>query len=546
MQIELVSCSLEEGNLSFPLGALCIQVSVSERLSLDEERCRLHPYTLEDDPAEAAKQIADLHADFVGCSIYLWNRPWFDTFAAELKRLQSSVILFAGGTEVTANPKSFDLDRYRFLTLGEGEETTAKAIALLAEGKEPQGPGIVTRDVSVSYAYPEDLSRLPSAFLSGKADALVASNPSVLWEMTRGCPFSCAFCFESKGIRSVRSYPFERIERELDYLLSHGVKDVFVLDPTFNMDRERTVRILTLLARKAPSVHFSFELRAELLDEEVANLFAQLDCSLQIGLQSSDPAVLNAIDRKFDPKLFSEKIELLNQRGIVFGLDLIIGLPGDTCQTFERSLDYAIALKPSNIDIFALSLLPGTKLADQARSLGLRYVDRPPYVIQRSKTYTPEEIEKALSLKKGCDLFYTKGQACMWIHTLCEAAGLRPSAVLKLFVSYCDALERHSVDPEQTDIFELQERFVRALLKKLGKSEYLEALRSFMELHQGIAFLQETGENPVIEISYELDELALLDTQSIQAFVRKHPRQTRQALGIFHDEDGSLSFVEQK
>jgi radical SAM superfamily enzyme YgiQ (UPF0313 family) len=547
MQIDIVSCCLEDGNLSFPLGALCIQTSLQQKLALDEQACSLYPYTLTDDPTKAAYMALSRKSDFIGCSVYLWNRAWFDTFVSVLKKEQPSTIIFAGGTEVTANPHSFDLDTYRFLTLGEGEETTAQAIDQLMRGEEPQGKGILTKGSPLSYAYPTELDSLPSVFLSGNADALVDTSPSILWEMTRGCPFSCSFCFESKGLRSVRSFDYARIEAELDYLLAHQVEDVFILDPTFNMDKKRTVKMLTLLAEKAPSIHFSFELRAELLDEELADLFAQLNCSLQIGLQSSNATILQAINRRFEPSLFVEKIELLNQRGIVFGLDLIIGLPLDTYEMFMESLNFTIALKPSNIDIFALSLLPGTKLAEQAASLGLIYTNESPYVIEESRTYTKKDLEKALRLKDACDLFYTKGQACMWIHSLCEATELKASEILLLFNTYCDFLvQKQNLDVQKMDIYELQEQFVKALLHKLNKGQYLPALLSFMELHQGISFLQETGNNPVITVSYDLDELALLDTQPIGKFVRNHPRQNPQTYGIFYEEDGSISFEEQK
>jgi len=491
--------------------------------------------------------VASHKSDFIGCSVYLWNRAWFDTFVTVLKTMQPSAVIFAGGTEVTANPQSFDLDTFRFLILGEGEEATVLAIGQLLQGASPHGQGILTKGSPVSFAYPADLDSLPSVFLSGNADALVDTSASILWEMTRGCPFSCAFCFESKGLRSVRSYAYDRIEQELDYILAHQVEDVFILDPTFNMDKERTVKMLSLLVEKAPFIHFTFELRAELLDEELADLFAQLNCSLQIGLQSSDKTVLQAINRRFEPGTFARKIDLLNQRGIVFGLDLIIGLPLDTYENFMQSLDFAIGLKPSNIDIFALSLLPGTKLAEQASTLGLIYTNESPYIIEESQTYTKKDLKKALRLKDACDLFYTKGQACMWMHSLCEATDLKASEILLLFNTYCDFLvKKQNQDIEKMDIYELQEQFVKALLNKLNRNSYLPALLSFMELHQGISFLQETGNNPVITVSYELDELALLDTQPIGKFVKNHPRQKRQTYGIFYEEDGSISFEEQK
>lgn len=67
-----------------------------------------------------------------------------------------------------------------------------------------------------------------------------------------------------------------------------------------------------------------------------------------------------------------------------------------------------------------------------------------------------------------------------------------------------------------------------------------------MELHQGVAFLRETGENPIISISYDLDDLAKLDTMHIENFLAKHPKQKVQTLGIIEHDDGSIGFVEQK
>ncbi|HKL58528.1 MAG TPA: radical SAM protein [Sphaerochaeta sp.] len=547
MKIQIVSCCLEEGNLSFPLGALAIQTAIESHPTLQHVPCTLGAYTLEDDPIQAARKSAESEATHIGCSIYLWNRTWFDRFAHHLKALIPSVTLFAGGTEVTANPRSFDLDLYDFLTLGEGEESTTIALSQLLEGTKLHGQGILTKGGELSYAFPQDLSTLNSVFLSGQASSFIKPGSSILWEMTRGCPFSCAFCFESKGVRSVRHFTYERIDEELEYLLANQVEEVFILDPTFNMDKKRTVLMLSLLVEKAQAIHFIFELRAELLDAELADLFGQLNCSLQIGLQSSSADVLNAINRRFDPVVFLQKIALLNERGIVFGLDLIIGLPQDSFALFCNSLDFTVGCKPSNIDIFALSLLPGTKLADDAEGLGIQHQKTSPYTVITTPTYPEEDIAKALKLKDACDLFYTKGEASMWMHTFCEAAQCTASTLFSYFATYTDFLKQNrNIDPTEMDIYELQEQFVRDLLKKLKRQKYQGPLLSFMELHQGVAFLRETGENPIITIGYELDDLAKLDTMHIEKFVAKHPNQKRRSLGIIENDDGSIGFVDQK
>jgi len=520
LHIELVACSIENSPLAYPLGALCIlsalkgQSDIASRTTIGITQYLADTHT----PLQAAKAMAKKKPDMVGLSIYLYNRSWFDSFITQFARLSPQTLLFAGGAEVTANGAAMLCDEITFLTVGEGEESTVMAIGQWLAHQPLEGPGILTREHRTRIpSHPLDLARLPSPLLSGLVDP--RNYQGILWEMTRGCPFHCAFCFESKGERSVRTYPFERIEKELEFLVANEVKHVFVLDPTFNMDKPRTVRILELLRDNAPQdMEFTFEVRAELLDETVVELFSSVCCSLQIGLQSSDTDVLATINRRFDPQVFAGKMALLNSHNVVFGLDLIIGLPGDTLAKFRKSLDFAIDQKPSNIDIFPLALLPGTKLAEEAAAFGIRHQTESPYLILESPTMGPADIAQALELKDACDRFYTKGAAAMWFHAACRGAQLSPCAFLRLFSDYAKTKNLS----DETDIYDIQDQFVRALFGKLGKKALLPALLSYMELHQGIAYLQETDEIPVVHLSYDPQELAALDTESIDSFIKHH------------------------
>ena len=528
MQTTLVSCCYEKGNFSYPLGALCIQ----EALGGDT---KLENHFLSEDPKKAARQTK---GEAIGISVYLWNRSWFDQFVQELTQVRPGVVLFAGGPEVTANPKSFDLHIYTFLSLGEGEESVPKALEMVGRGVMPTGiQGIVTCDGDLTYACPEDVARLGSVILDHKADSFLAHSGSVLWELTRGCPFHCAFCFESKGIRSVRHFPMERIERELDYLLAHHVRDIFVLDPTFNMDKERTKKLLLLFIKKAQGVHFTFENRAELLDEELVRLFSQLDCALQIGMQSSNPKALEAIDRRMQADKFQKNVRLLSHSGITFGLDLIIGLPGDTLEGFAKSLDDAISYKPSNIDIFLLSLLPGTKLGDEASEKEMRWNHASPYLLIESRSMDREAVGKALTMKQGCDLFYTKGQAWAWMGLFSRISGVKAHQLLYGFALFAKGRETE-------EIYELQDQFVRQVLKRTGKRAYSKLLTSYMELYQGIAYLLETGDTPVVELFWDPNELSQLEELDPDQFLKRYPSRLRR-LAICQEEDGSLFFEPQ-
>ncbi|MGE4453884.1 MAG: radical SAM protein [Sphaerochaeta sp.] len=540
MNISLVSCCLEEGNLSYPLGAICIQ-SALEAAALPAGHL---PFTLTDNPVHAAKKIALSKPDVVGLSIYLWNREWMDQFVATIKREDHTPILFAGGPEPTANPSSFDLSSIDFLLLGEGEEVVVSAMNALLQGRKPEGRGIVSEADGLSWAPSPDLGKLASPLISGHADPFLKRGSSVLWEMTRGCPFHCSFCFESRGQRSVRHFPLEQLEAELDLLLSKKVGEVYILDPTFNMDKQRTLTILNMLAEKESDIHFVFEIRAELLDNELADAFASINCALQIGLQSSDPAVLKSANRRFDRKQFAKKISYLNTRGIPFGLDLIIGLPNDNLEAFKKSVDYAVSLKPSNLDVFPLSLLPGTLVADQAKEFGIMHEAQAPYTIIASPSFPQEDLSEAMVLKDALDLFFTKGQAGMWLQKLSDVLGSRPSSILMAFSSFLDAyMKKEGGSVEEQDIFLLQEIFVRSLLKKLSLTRYEAVMLSFIELHQGIAYFHEVGDSPVLHLLYSLDALSAFENLSGEAFLERYPEQEEQVLGITTDENGNLLFI---
>lgn len=520
MKIRLIACSPEQSPMAYPLGALCIQTALTtnQHLSGQIDVGLSHYLADTHSPIDAASEIASLKPDLVAISLYLYNRSWFNTFLDELHPIAPAILLYAGGPEAQGHAGHLLQRGVSTIILGEGEESICRSVQLLLNGEPVAGPGILSNDTEgATPAYPQDLATLESPLLSGVAKP--DDYEGVLWEMTRGCPYNCAFCFESRGYRSVRTYPIERLTAELDLLIRHQVSHVFVLDPTFNMERRRTREMLSLLKKRAPAqMHFTFEVRAELLDEESARLFGSFHCSLQIGLQSSNKRVLKAIGRPFNPELFYRKISLLNEFGVVFGLDLIIGLPGDTEKTFRASLDFAISCRPSNLDIFVLAILPGTQLALDAEELGLRYQSESPYLLQKSPTMSEDAIGRAVRLKEACDQLYTRGRAVMWFHAACNALSCTPSTLLSLFA---DFTEHYSVD-DQEDIYSLQDRFIRHQFTAASRTHLLPAMLSYMELHQGISYLQDTGENPEVSLFYPPDALAQLDTLPVQAFVTKY------------------------
>ncbi len=518
--IEIHCCATEKSIMSFPLGALCIKTAINQGGELP--RAQLFQHYIPNNPLEAAADAVRRDPWAVGISLYIWNSRWFEDFAREIRRRNPKILIFAGGPQAIdftqALPAWLD-----FATLGEGEISTVTALKSILDGKKPENlqlEGLITRHfLSPVNSKLPDLSSLASPFLSGEADSIIDEYDSVLWELTRGCPFTCAFCFESRGKRTVRDYPMERIEKELKYLVRHRIQNVFVLDPTFNLNGDRAKTILRLLLKKAPKyMHFTFEIRAELVDNEMAELFASLNCSLQIGLQSCDEEVVKYINRRFDRALFEKKVRLLASKGVAFGLDIIIGLPKDNLKKFKNTVNFAVSLMPSNIDCFVLSLLPGTELALKAEEYGLVAGDDVERTVVSTPTFSSQEIRTALSIRHGMDLFYTKGQSCMWIHCLLEALNITACNLFTLFSKWMQQTGR----TEDEDIWTLQDDFVQSLLEKTKNQKLIPAMKSFMELHQGFCYVMDTCEPVTLDLSYRPDELSLLDKMGLSEFVKTH------------------------
>lgn len=545
MNILLISTAIEKSNLSFPLGALCIESAIKNDKELNSIiNVKTNLYDLEDNPIQIARELAkkDLYA--IGLSIYLWNRDWFDSFTKEIEALNKNIIIFAGGSEISANATSFNLNLYRFLVSGEGEETTIIALKKLINGEPLIHKGILSKE-NPTYSLSDNvnLDSLSSPFLTQVCDPFLDENCSILWEMTRGCPFKCGFCFESKGLRTVRNYPFERIEAELNYIVRKGIKDIFVLDPTFNIDKKRTIKILNLIKDKAPDIHFTFEIRAELIDEDIAKAFSEIFCSLQIGLQSIHSDVLKTVNRNFKLDLFKEKISILEKLNLVYGLDLIIGLPNDNLAKFKESLDFTVFCKPSNIDIFLLSLLPGTKIYDEIDKYQIKYNKESPYTLIQNPSFKLDDIKKALKIKKGCDLFYTKGEAVMFMKVISDAFDITPSAI---FESFIDFLENNynEEEIENIDIFELQDAFIKDSLPRHGALYLEKALLSYIEMHQGLAYYLEVGESPILSLNYTPNKLSYLDNQNIKNFVKTNKPFKKPKNYYIVGEYGNIDIIE--
>jgi hypothetical protein len=174
------------------------------------------------------------------------------------------------------------------------------------------------------------------------------------------------------------------------------------MDPVFNLNAARAKEICRFIAEHNPRrIPFHTEVWAEFIDDEMAELFARANFTfIEVGLQTSDHAVLELVERRFKRQQFLEGIGFLKAHQLDFELQLIAGLPGETLETFRTSLNFAASLAPPQMSVFDLMILPGTELWRKAESLGIAFDPDPPYEVRSHATMSAADIARVRDIAR--------------------------------------------------------------------------------------------------------------------------------------------------
>ncbi len=508
MKILIVSLHVRHSAQAVALAAGNLKASLPVRL---QQKTQLLDLYLQQPATQMLEMIQREKADLVAFSLYLWNRRQILELAIKLKSLASPPFILAGGPEASADTaRLLASGGFDVLLRGEGEES----FALLADS--------VSRDASIreiaglcfdptqppAEACCCDIERIESPWLS---NILHPVNGGVLWEVARGCPFNCSFCYDAKGMAGVRPLPFARLADELELFSRNGTEQVWVLDSTFNAPPKRGKRLLQLLLEKAPHLHYHLEAKAEFIEHETIELLSQLSCSIQLGLQTSDTEVLASLNRKINPDKFWAGVDLLAHSGLTFGLDLIYGLPGDSYEGFCASLEKALSYRPNQVDIFPLAVLPGTRLYAQKVELGLQSDSQPPYLLNQSPDFPSEQMKNSALLTAAVNLFYNLGRAVAFLLPCCDSLQCSPLELMRDFRDWMIGTQGgetallNSEDLSPHYILQLQQSFIHKRFTDANQQRRIPLISDALDYHYHYAetLLNEETLPPTTEILEE-------------------------------------------
>ncbi|MBM3253043.1 MAG: radical SAM protein [Candidatus Omnitrophica bacterium] len=186
---------------------------------------------------------------------------------------------------------------------------------------------------------------------------------------SRGCPYVCTYCTSTNvwGNR-IRLRSPENVIGEIAYCVEElGIRYIGFRDDLFGFNYEWLNDFCNLLIEKRYNVLWScmvhpFSFRKG--RKETLRLLKKASCDLLIfGLQSAHPQILKNIRRNpSEPEELSKTIKLAKSLGISTVAEFIFGLPAETSETINTSINYVLRIKPHYTQFNALSVLEGSQI----------------------------------------------------------------------------------------------------------------------------------------------------------------------------------------
>ena len=403
------------------LSVRCIYASVKENFT-----SVMKEYTINDNLNYICADIYKTHPDVVCFSCYIWNYSFTLTLCENLKKAIPGIKIVLGGPEVTYTADEV-LNNFSFvdyIICGEGEKTTAELFACIEKGVIPADvKGVAFRNadeviVNESRDILCNLDELPFVY-----DETIDEykNKIIYYETSRGCPFSCTYCLSGEK-SGVRFLSMDRVKSDIDFFVEHNVPLVKLVDRTFNANPGRARDIIEYIMSVSKNTRFHMELAGDLLDDETISLLKKADNNIfqfEIGVQTTNPATMEVINRKISWEPLKRNIvRLLKETNIHIHLDLIAGLPYEDINSFAKSFNDVLHLKPHVLQLGFLKLLKGSVIRLKENDFNYKYTSNAPYEIICNDFMSYGDILHLHNIDNVFDKYYNSGSFIKTLNVL--------------------------------------------------------------------------------------------------------------------------------
>lgn len=316
----------------------------------------------------------------VGFSCYVWNYEYNKTLAKAIKDKYPDCITVFGGHQINADSEVVGSSFADFVILSEGEESFRKLLlCLCGEETLDNVPNLIYKSDDGSLKANEintSFVTRVSPYLSGLFDELVKNEPlkfSAILETNRGCPNKCSFCDWGNIKSKMKCFDMDTVKAEIDWMSENKIEYCYCSDSNFGLF-PRDLEIVDYVIKKHNENGYPQKFQATYSKNNPETVFRINKLLNEVGMskgatlsfQSMSSEVLNRINRKNMPlENFLELMSLYNSNNIAAYSEIILGLPGETYESFREGIEQLLECgQHMAINFFNCELLANSVMSD--------------------------------------------------------------------------------------------------------------------------------------------------------------------------------------
>ena len=297
-------------------------------------------------------------------SNYGWNTNYHNQIAKQIKEEHPNTIIIVGGPNAQQNEEYLRKHSYiDFCVWGEGEQTLLdllRSIKNNTDKKLVDGIAFIDNDQYIKTGTRNrktDLNEVPSPYLTGVFDTFFerySYNFVPVWETNRGCPYHCSFCdLGADYYNKLHEFSTERLIKEIDWFSNKKIEYVEIADANFGI-LPRDLELAKYIKQKKVDTGYPQKINATWAKNNPERVFEASKIlesinrgGVTLALQSQNKTALDNIHRI---NIANNKLESISKKYIASGIqtyhDFILGLPGETKESWINGLLYVVDINP--------------------------------------------------------------------------------------------------------------------------------------------------------------------------------------------------------
>ncbi|MEJ2500243.1 MAG: DUF4080 domain-containing protein [Campylobacterales bacterium] len=366
------------------------------------EQSIIREFVINENLQQIAERILSEHPKIVGISTYIWNASDVAELIGILKKVSPQTYIVLGGPEASHLPHRVDFSHADYIISGEGEVAFYGLCRDLLHDRRPEprvlkAPMVDVASIKLPYDYYDEND---------------IAHRYVYLETSRGCPYLCEFCLSAID-EKMRYFDIDVMTDEFEKLWQRGVRSFKFIDRTFNLKLAYANRILDFFLAKDEPLFLHFEVIPDHFPEALRGRIARFGpaaLQLEVGIQTLNPKIADNIHRPLRLEKIRDNLRFLEEHTHAhLHLDLIVGLPGETLESFAQGLNTLVSWSSGEIQIGILKKLSGTTMSRHDDAFGMVYADTPPYDVLKTAHVSFGEIQKMKRFARYWDILYNSG-----------------------------------------------------------------------------------------------------------------------------------------